>query len=858
MSWYKEIMKYQLLILCAVTTMSGCSWVDDTGSQTNSDPDIQLDANAALLTEREVYEITIADDGAVETNFVLLQEGPDAAGNCNDYLAPVDSAMTLAAACDIRLDPSECALQFRADDTVNNKYLATIPQLRQSVALKYNVIAEDINGAIDSGDVVLCLRAVNDAPIAIDHDYQVEYRGTLETSNAAFDENCAVISGSGVLSGASDDFDYATAPLGTTGACLTSFIDSNPSSAIEFSLNDLGGFKYVASGSLAPGATDSFSYIVSDGDQLSTPKTVNILVVGENDPPVILDFNTLIVDENSSGSIAVTSVARDPEGETLKVFSVDSPSNGVANQNPAGTELSYTPNENYVGEDSFDFTVQDIAGARASGTIDVLVARSNQAPTIDAPSTRNYNFNNGDPNLVSFDVDLDDRETPAEQLQLAVRSSRTNIATATAPSGVSADGTAVVSVNPIANGTTELTLTVSDRGLNGPVQRPVKSTSATVFVTVAGIFSNEPPVASDTTREVTQGETLRIDLSDLSNDADGDSLEYSLVSDINGVTLSGSRVNIGTAATRTVRRFTVVYRVEDASSSDTGTITVVVNAVEVNSPPTASDDERSIQAGGTAVFDLTALTADADGDSLTYRLLNAPASATLNSNNTVTVTSDEDDEDQTIVVRYRVNDGEANATGTLTVVISERQNNAPTISNSSASITAGEVATVNLATLAEDDDNDTLTYSLVGNTAGATLTGTTLRVTTAATSPDATIRVTYRVSDGTDTDTGVFTVTVSAVPNSAPTTRNIVRDLTAGQTTSLDLANISDDPDQDTLTYSLSSQPAGTSLVGSVIRYVSAADAPTETIVIGFVVDDQEETATGNFTINVTALPVTQ
>ena len=935
-------MKNQIILLCASCALSACSWVDKTGSQ-KSTLDLESDASAAVVNERDVFDITLSNQ--VDQAFFTLQaEGSSAAGNCGSDLLPTDSAATLTEACGARSDIENCEINFVSSG--NGNYTATVPALQQSIALRYLIKAEDVNGVIDEQDLTMCLKAVNDAPVALDHeDYQVTYRGTLETGDAVYEDIdnliCQYKSGSGVLKGATDDYDYASVNLDNPYPCLSATVKTEPQIASSFSLNPLGGFSYSPAPSLGPGQTDSFTYVANDGELDSTPKTVTITVIGENEPPEILTFGTLSVEQNGEGSIAITSLARDPEGEKLNIAGLGTPNNGTAFQSTDGLEISYMPDEDYVGDDSFSFTVEDVAGEPAQGEIDVEVVRSNQAPSIDAPNSQGFNFDNGSPYAVSFNVTVNDREDDSSLLQLSASSSRTNIATVSTPRGISSDGSAVISINPIANGSTTITLTVTDRGLSGAIQRPAKSATATVLVSISNI--NRAPTGDDDSATVAPGSSATFDLGELSRDLDGDSLSFELISAPNNASLSGDRVTVTTTSANAGSTITVNYRVSDRTASDTGTLTVRVsdlpntapvaqdasttvaagetatfnlreltsdddgdtlrfavvsgdgtlsgNTVTVrtseanagntitvvyrasdddasdtgtltvrvsdlpepeNTPPVAGNDSASVEPGTSATFNLEELSSDADGDDLTFSEDNARASI---SGNILTVTTNNADAGSTIRVSYEVSDGEDSDTGTLTVRVSdlpEPENTPPVASNDSASVEPGTSATFNLGDLSSDADGDDLTFT--ENSARASISGNILTVTTNNEDAGSTIRVSYEVSDGEDSDTGTLSVAVEDLPNTPPETGNVVRNIQAGQSTSLDLSTISSDDDDDRLRYNLIGTYAGVSLSGSTISVQTEATAASQKLTINFSVSDAEASANGTLTVNITAL----
>ncbi len=94
-----------------------------------------------------------------------------------------------------------------------------------------------------------------------------------------------------------------------------------------------------------------------------------------------------------SGATVVNVLANDsfaPDvGETLTVTAVTQPANGTVTL-VAGV-VSYTPNANYFGTDSFTYTVSDGNGGTATATVNVTVTAVNDNPTASndaSPSPR--------------------------------------------------------------------------------------------------------------------------------------------------------------------------------------------------------------------------------------------------------------------------------------------------------------------------------------------------------------------------------------------------------------------------------------------------------------------------------------
>jgi uncharacterized repeat protein (TIGR01451 family) len=109
---------------------------------------------------------------------------------------------------------------------------------------------------------------------------------------------------------------------------------------------------------------DAFTFRVSDGTLPSAPATVSIAVTPVNDPP-LAQPQTLSVPRNAA--LVLTLTGSDPEGDPLGFAVVAGPSHGALSGVPP--ELTYTPQPDHVGPDSFVFSVTDPDGASATATV---------------------------------------------------------------------------------------------------------------------------------------------------------------------------------------------------------------------------------------------------------------------------------------------------------------------------------------------------------------------------------------------------------------------------------------------------------------------------------------------------------
>src|SRR5207244_9633334 len=100
---------------------------------------------------------------------------------------------------------------------------------------------------------------------------------------------------------------------------------------------------------------DSFSFTVSDGS-LPATATVSITVTAVNDAPVANNQNVTTPEDTATNLVLIGSDVEGPV--TFAILS--GPTNGALSLLNTNTgAVTYTPNTNYNGPDSFAFTVSD-------------------------------------------------------------------------------------------------------------------------------------------------------------------------------------------------------------------------------------------------------------------------------------------------------------------------------------------------------------------------------------------------------------------------------------------------------------------------------------------------------------------
>ena len=148
--------------------------------------------------------------------------------------------------------------------------------------------------------------------------------------------------------------------------------------------------------------TDSFTYIINDGNGDSDRGTVNVTVIetgtptpGNNPPNAVNDSRTTAV--NTLITINVLANDNDPDGDIIQLISFTNPSNGTVRRNNNNTpqdlsddRLTYTPNPQFTGADSFTYRIADGNGGIDQATVEVTVGNNgNRNPIVGTPQEDN-------------------------------------------------------------------------------------------------------------------------------------------------------------------------------------------------------------------------------------------------------------------------------------------------------------------------------------------------------------------------------------------------------------------------------------------------------------------------------------
>ncbi len=137
-----------------------------------------------------------------------------------------------------------------------------------------------------------------------------------------------------------------------------------------------GNFSY--SPFLNNNGTDSFTFRINDGGNLSNISTALILINEINDIPVAV---AQVLSTNEDISLNITLNGSDIESSSLTYEILTAPINGVI----SGTipNITYTPNPNYFGSDSLTFRVSDGVNWSTPTSISLTINAVNDFPVVN-------------------------------------------------------------------------------------------------------------------------------------------------------------------------------------------------------------------------------------------------------------------------------------------------------------------------------------------------------------------------------------------------------------------------------------------------------------------------------------------
>lgn len=335
-----------------------------------------------------------------------------------------------------------------------------------------------------------------------------------------------------------------------------------------------GGFTYTPDADFH--GTDSFVYSIDDGNGGIDSAVVTLTVAAVNDAPVATG-DSVTTNEDSPVTFAVTANDADTDGDPLAVTAISRPANGSAVLNADGS-ITYTPDADFHGTDSFAYTVADSRGGSDTGRITVTVAAVNDAPALDAgalAAQENGPMATLDLAALGSDQDDDDDGTTLTYTVTGQPSHGTASISGTTLSfdpGADFDGMAADETRSVT-----IQITATDR----------HGATATNDITVTVQGTNQAPAARSDFAVTPQGSGVTMDVTENDTDADGDALSViAATTPANGSVSFGDGSITYTPNTGFYGVDTLAYTVSDGhGGTDSATLTVLVEQDITQLPP---------------------------------------------------------------------------------------------------------------------------------------------------------------------------------------------------------------------------------------------------------------------------------
>lgn len=567
--------------------------------------------------------------------------------------------------------------------------------------------------------------------------------------------------------------------------------------------------------------TDSFTFIALDANGQSAPATVNLVVVPGNDAPSAI-AQTVTVAEDSK--VPVTLTGSDNEGSRLTYEIAEGPKNGTLVGTPP--LVTYIPNKDFNGTDSFTFITHDGEFPSAPAAITVRVTEVNDAP-----------------------IALNDAVTGPEDAPLSIELKATDVdgnpltyKLVSAPTRGTLSGTPPNLIYTPAkdfNGVDALSFTVTDGQYT--------ATPARVNITI--VPQNDVPVALAQSLTVNEDTALSVTLG--ATDVDGDVPTYRIVAPPANGSVTGTPPLMRYTPNKDFNGVDSFSFVALDAQGDSVPAAVKIAVLAVNDRPIANVGSATVPEDGTIAISLKG--SDVDGDPLTYSIASNPRNGTLSGNPPNLVYTPKSHFTGADSFTFTTYDGGLTSTAATFSITVNAVNDAPVANPGMFAV--NEDSQVSFVLTGKDVENSPLTYKIVTGPSKGTLIGTAPNLTyKPAANYNGSDSISFVVSDGSLTSApATIAFTVLAV-NDAPTA--IAKPVALNEDSSAAFTLAGQDIDGDKLAFNIVTRPTRGTLSGNVpnLIYTPAANFfGTDTLV--FTVTDGKAIS-APATINITVNPV--
>ncbi|WP_241739449.1 tandem-95 repeat protein, partial [Vibrio parahaemolyticus] len=488
--------------------------------------------------------------------------------------------------------------------------------------------------------------------------------------------------------------------------------------------------------------SETLTFTATDPSGESVSQTVNFTVAPVAD--IVADKATVVEDTPTIIKVLGNDTF-EGDGKVVSLDTNNGPANGTVSINPDGS-VTYTPNDNYVGKDTFTYIVTS-GGVSESTTVEV-----NVTPVNDAPVAKDDIATTQEDTAVTIDVLPNDTDVDGDKLSIESASVPKEQGTVEV-----VNGKLVFTPTENFNGDAEIIYTVTDGALTD---------QATVKVTVNAV--NDTPVVESNIADQALAEDFTpytIDLNTAFSDVDNVDGELTF-------SVSGNS-NIQVAI---VNGIATITPTADWNGSETLTFTAtdpsgesISQTVNFTVAPVAdivADKATVVEDTSTVIKVLGNDTFEGDGKVVSLDTNNGPANGTVsvNPDGSVTYTPD-DNYHGTDSFTYIVTSGGVSESTTVSVDVTP-VNDAPVAKDDIATTQEDTAVTIDVLPNDSDVDGDKLSIesASVPKEQGTVEVVNGKLVFTPAENFNGDAEITYTVTDGQLTDEAKVTVTVNPVP----------------------------------------------------------------------------------------------
>jgi uncharacterized protein (TIGR03437 family) len=563
-------------------------------------------------------------------------------------------------------------------------------------------------------------------------------------------------------------------------------------------------------------ATYTVTFFASDNSSPArvTSRMVQIAVTA-NRAPIALN-QTVTLDEDTTKAISLT--ASDPENMPLSFTVLQPPQKGTLTGTPPN--LTYNPLANYNGSDSFTFKANDGTLDSTPATVTLIINPVNDAPTVQSQAIAISEDSPANITLSGADVDGD-------TLSFTITKQPTNgTLTGTIPNLI---------YTPNANffGTDELRYRASDgktTSNEGVISITITSVNDVPVITVPGpqtVITGQSVSFAVTAADVDANQSLTLTTTNLPPGATFQQTNSSSTAAAGQFNWTPTEGQTGS--------FTVTFTVTDNGLpvlSANKTVTIVVNAL-TTSIAIDAPAERTINENEAVSFTVTA-TGGTQNQPFALNATGLPAGASFpaitGNNNSISQTfswTPTFTQAGTYDITFTATRGVTGSKVVRINVVNVCRPPVLTVPTTTVTGSEGQALTFNVSAV-DPDTGETLTLTATNLPVGATFP--------VATSTNGTVQQAFNWTPEFN-QAGNYTATFSVTDNCSPTQRNDVKNVTisiadvnrapfadpktgnnrfvTAENTPIAVLLTGSDPDADTITYAIVTQPLHGTLTGT-------------------------------------------